>query len=430
MSILKNESVNKQPPVISIFFLTEMWERFGFYMIQSLLVLYMTSSVFGFSDIKSYNISAAFSALSYITPILGGYVASRILGYEHAITTGGILLAAGYALLSLHDPSLFYISLAVIAIGTGFFKPNISSYLGSFYQPEDPHREKGYTIFYVGINLGILLATLTAGYIVRYFGWHMPYLFASIGLCIGTLTFIFGLKILKKKGLFHRFTPSNARKNVLSTLLVYLNAVVFMLLAYEIIIHSNFANNLMLAIGFTVFLSLFYTAFQYKPTTRNKLIACLFLTLISIVFWAVYFQMFFSMNLFIKRAVDRQIFNLVLPTPIFLSLESIFIIILGIPMAMLWQKLSLKNKKPKHPIKILFIFIYDGDYVRYCLGWYQQSRHTRPNQHAIHSLCLFLFNRWRAVNFPNWLDHGNTTHAAKTHRINDGGLVCCTWTRD
>ena len=122
----------KQPSVIPVFFATEMWERFGFYMIQGLLVLYMTSQVFGFSDSKSYAILGAFTAISYITPVIGGYIASRILDFEHAITLGGFLLAIGYAILSLPHEDLFFVALAIISVGNGFFKPNISSYLGDF----------------------------------------------------------------------------------------------------------------------------------------------------------------------------------------------------------------------------------------------------------------------------------------------------------
>lgn len=342
---------SKQPSVLPVFFLTEMWERFGFYIIQGLLVLYMTSQVLGFSDSKSYAISGAFSALSYITPILGGYAASRILGYEHAVILGGILLAMGYALLSLHHETFLYISLATISLGNGFFKPNISSYLGSFYKPTDPQREKGYTIFYIGINVGSLIATGTSGYIVRYYGWHMPYFVASIGLCLGVMIFTLGLSTLKKAGKFHLITPPSANKSPRQILLVYVSSVILFLIAYNIIIHTALANNLMLITGILIFTFLVFLASRYEQKTRNKLLACIFLTTISIVFWAFFFQLFFSMNLFIERAVDRHFYHFQLPTPLFLSLESVFIILVGPVLAVFWQKLSVKNKNPSIPIK-------------------------------------------------------------------------------
>ncbi len=359
----------QQPAVIPVFFMTEMWERFGTYMIQVLLVLYMTSTVFGFSDSKSYAILGVFSAISWITPVFGGYIASKILDYEHAVTLGGFLLAIGYALLALPQEYLFYVALAIITVGMGFFKPNISSYLGDFYHHKDPYREKGYTIFYVGINVGILLSTASSGYLVRYFGWHVPFLLASIGLLLGTAIFVFGLYYLKNTNHFNRIKPSIATKNPFAIVLVYIAAVILTLLSYELIRHRGFSNEIMLGGGAIVFAGLILYSFRYELAARNKMLACIFLTILSIVFWAIFFQMFFSMNLFIERAVGRHIFDFILPTPLFVSLESIFIVLLGPGFASLWQKLTKKNKNPGIPLKftlsmfslvIAFFVIYTG----------------------------------------------------------------------
>lgn len=343
--------LSQQPSVIPIFFATEMWERFGFYMIQGILILYMTSQIFQFSDMKSYGILGAFAAISYITPIIGGYIAARILDFEHAITLGGFLLAGGYAILAMPHEHFFYIALAIISIGNGFFKPNISSYLGDFYKPDDPYREKGYTIFYVGINIGVLLSTGSSGYIVRYFGWHIPFLVASIGLIIGTVTFVFGLYYLKNTNNFHRLKPSIAHKNTTTICFVYLATILLTYLSYEIIRHRAFSNILMLGGGSAVFLGLFIYAFRYPLAQRNKFLAAIFLTLFSILFWAIFFQMFFSMNLFIERLVNRQFFHFTLPTPLFLSLESIYIVIFGLFFAAFWQRLAKKKKNPYFPLK-------------------------------------------------------------------------------
>lgn len=342
---------SKQPAVIPVFFSTEMWERFGWYMIQALLILYMTSNVFGFSDEKSYSILGAFSAISYITPIFGGYIASRVLDFEHAITLGGFLMAIGYALLSLPHEHYFYVALAIVTVGNGFFKPNISSYLGDFYHPNDPFREKGYTIFYVGINIGVLLSTATSGYLVRYFGWHIPFLIASFGLLLGTVIFVFGLYYLKNARQFHRVKSSVATKNPFAIAMVYIGTIVLMVLSYQLIRHRQFGNEIMLGGGAIVFIGLIVYAFRFATQVRNKMLACILLTIISIVFWAIFFQMFFSMNLFIERAVDRHLFSFVLPTPLFISLESIFIVLLGPLFAMTWLKLAKKKRNPSIPMK-------------------------------------------------------------------------------
>lgn len=347
----------EQPAVIPIFFLTEMWERFGFYVVQALLVLYMTSRELNFSDEKSYGILGAVSAMAYIMPLLGGYLASKVLDYEHAVKLGGLLLIIGYALLSLSNQHLFFLALSIITIGTGFFKPNISCYLGDFYHKEDPYREKGYTIFYIGINIGVLLSTFVSGYIVRYLGWHTPFLLASIGLIIGVTVFTFGLNHLKKTGHFHRIKHSTANKKPMAILLVYLSIPVQIAFSYYIILNNDFANEIMLYGGLIVFFGIFLYAFKYSHLERKKLHAALLLTAISIIYWALYFQMFFSMNLFIERAVDRHLFFLDLPTPLYVGSESAFLIILGPFLALLWQKLSFIKKNPGTPLKFAMAMI-------------------------------------------------------------------------
>ena len=183
------------PKALSFLFLTELWERFGFYVVQGLLVLYMTQ-YFGMSDNESYSILGIFTA-SNISPLVGGYMASKYLGYETSIIWGGFFLVAGYALLALPFTSIFADpALATIIVGTGLFKPNISSILGTQYKIDDPRCDAGFTIFYVGINCGILLAGLSSGYIREYLGWRVSFALASIGLIIGLFTFSDGSLLL------------------------------------------------------------------------------------------------------------------------------------------------------------------------------------------------------------------------------------------
>jgi POT family proton-dependent oligopeptide transporter len=168
---------------------------------------------------------------------------------------------------------------------------------------------------------------------------------------LGTVIFVFGLYYLKNANNFHRVKQPVANKNPLLIALIYLSAIALMIVSYEIIHHRIFADTLMLGGGCAIFLALVIRALRFERSTRNKFLACIFLTIISIVFWALYMQMFFSMNLFIERAVNRHLFHFVLPTPLFLSMESGFIIILGIYFAFLWQRLSKKNKNPGVPMK-------------------------------------------------------------------------------
>lgn len=373
-----------QPAVIPVFFLTEMWERFGFYMIQALLVLYMTSHVFGFSDGKSYAILGAVSAMAYIMPIFGGYLASRVLDYEHAVVLGGLLLVLSYTLLALPNEHWFYVALAIMTIGTGFFKPNISCYLGDFYQKDDPKREKGYTIFYIGINVGILLSTSISGYVVRYFGWHMPFLLASIGLIMGTCVFMGGLQYLKKNGHFHRIKLSTASKKSSEIILVYLSIPLQILFSYFVIRNESFADTVMIWGGIFIFLGLAAYAYKFEKTARQKLHVALLLTIISVVYWSLYFQMFFSMNLFIQRAVDRNLFSWHLPAPLFSTAETVFLIILGPFLAALWQKLSIQKKNSSTPLKFaIAMFIVAAAFFTIFLG-------TKMANGGMNNMCFIL----------------------------------------
>src|SRR3990167_4612039 len=145
----------------------------------------------------SYTILGTFTALVYIAPIVGGFLADRLLGFRRAIIWGGLFLVIGYALMSIATKATFYPAMATIIVGNGLFKPNISSLLGTQYSIDNPRRDSGFTIFYIGINIGALLAGLSSGYIKDYFGWHVSFILASMGLVIGLGVFAFGAKYIK-----------------------------------------------------------------------------------------------------------------------------------------------------------------------------------------------------------------------------------------
>src|SRR5579872_2083552 len=185
-------NTRRHPKALPYLFLTEMWERFGFYTVQGMLVLYMTKA-FGFSDDQSYTIAGMFTSLAYIAPMIGGFIADRLLGFKLSIIFGGIFLSLGYATLATLVAPLFYVGLAIIIVGNGLFKPNISSLLGALYKSGSIARDSGFTIFYIGINIGTLLSG-ASGTIQSYFGWHVVFAAASFGLLIGLVTFFVGIK--------------------------------------------------------------------------------------------------------------------------------------------------------------------------------------------------------------------------------------------
>lgn len=335
-------NLSHHPKALPFLFLTEMWERFGFYIVQGLLVLYMTQ-YFGYSDNDSYMILGVFTAMAYISPLIGGFIANKILGYKTSIVWGGLFLVAGYALLALpFAEAVLYPALATIIIGNGLFKPNISSLLGTQYNTDDPRRDAGFTIFYIGINIGAFLAGLSAGYIKEYFGWRMSFGLASLGLIIGLATFAYGLSCIKdtQKAL------SNNRllkRHLFSYCILAIIALNF-LLRIQLL-----ADWLLPIAGIVLLVFLIVLSMQQETAYRKRMFILNTLILSSIVFWMLFLQLFYSANLFVDRLVDKNLFGIPLTTTVFWASESIFIILLGPLFAWSWQTLG-NNKKNPSPV--------------------------------------------------------------------------------
>ncbi|MHB1222107.1 MAG: peptide MFS transporter, partial [Gammaproteobacteria bacterium] len=341
------------PQALPFLFLTEMWERFGFYVVQGLLVLYMTQ-YFGFSDDDSYAIQGVFTALAYISPLAGGYLANKLLGFKTSIVWGGLLLVAGYALLALPFAKiLLYPALATIIVGNGLFKPNVSSLLGMQYSKDDPRRDAGFTIFYIGINIGAFLAGLSSGYIKNYFGWQMSFGLASIGLIIGLLTFAYGRKYIKEAQVAPITTAAFKSKLFLYCLLAIVG------INFLLRIHA-LASWLLPCVGIGLLGYLFLLTWQQNPEYKRKMLILNTLIISSIIFWALFLQLFLSANLFIDRLVDKTLFGLPLTTTVFYASESIFIILLGPLFAWTWHSLGDNDRNPPPISKFVLGIFFTG----------------------------------------------------------------------
>lgn len=351
-------AARRHPRALPYLFLTEMWERFGFYIVQGMLVLYLTKA-FGFTDNKSYTISGLFTALAYISPMIGGFLADAFLGFELAILWGGIFLIAGYAMLALFSLSGFYFALATIIIGTGLFKPNISSLLGTLYKADDTRRDSGFTIFYIGINVGILLSG-GSGIIKNYLGWNACFGFASVGLIISLITFGIGLKsgavTFKVSAKARNKSPSFFARSPFLIGYCVLAAIFLGLLLQS----SVLGDWLLPLLGVILLFFVFILAYRQEPEDRKRLYMLNVLIISSIVFWALFWQMFFSVNLFVDRLVDRDIFGMHVPTTLFYTLESIFIILFGPALAWSWQTLNENNRNPSPFAKFVLAIVFVG----------------------------------------------------------------------
>lgn len=337
------------PKALPYLFLTEMWERYGFYLAQGLLVLYMTK-FYGFDDTTSSSISGVFMGLVYISPFVGGYLADRFIGYKDAILWGGLFLVLGYGLLALSaHRELFYPALATIIVGNGLFKPNISSLLGMQYKSNDARRDAGFTLFYIGINVGALLSGFS-GYIRDYAGWPITFSLASVGMLIGIMTFLLGLKHMK--------LPTKTQ--TLSTPFLLLCAVLIIMGLNFLLKIETLVTWLLPSTG--IFLLLFLGVFtlQQDAKYRKGLLVLIILILSSIIFWALFLQLFISANLFVDRLVDKSLFGFPLTTTLFYASESAFVILLGPLFAWSWSTLSRNHLNPSPVLKFVFGIFFAG----------------------------------------------------------------------
>lgn len=346
------------PKALPFLFLTEMWERFGFYVVQGMLVLYMTRS-FGFPDDKSYTILGTFTALAYIAPMLGGFLADAFLGFKQAILWGGVFLIVGYALMALPLENTFYLALAIIIVGTGLFKPNISSLLGALYSPGDTSRDSGFTIFYIGINLGVFLAGISSGAVKDHFGWHAGFALASVGLVIGLITFGVGVK-WGEMNLKMRSELIKPQTVFLSKPMLIVYCILSAMAISFLLQNTILGQWLLPSFGVVLIGFMFALAFRQEPEARKKLITLNILIISSIVFWMIYWQMFFSVNLFIDRLIDKKVFGINIPTTAFYTLESVFIILMGPGLAWSWQTLNMSNRNPSPLLKFILAIFFIG----------------------------------------------------------------------
>lgn len=330
-------------------FFAELWERFSFYGMRALLVLYMTKHLL-FSDEMSFGIYAAYMSLVYVTPLLGGMLADKILGFRKAIILGGILMTLGHFLLTFEHPIFFYSSLAFIIVGNGFFKPNISSFVGKLYKDGDTRRDAGFTIFYMGINIGGAVAPLLCAWLAEVYGWHYGFVLAGIGMLLGLLVFKNGLnrKVFEDHGVVpDENIYSDKKMGITKGKLVILGAFLAVPIFALIVRFHQFEHYLVWFVTSFLMLYLVYILKQVTKKERQKLLVAVYFTALYTLFSAIFEQAGSSLTLFADRSVNLIGLNAAQTN----SINSGFIILLAIPFSMLWTFLNRINKNPNSAIK-------------------------------------------------------------------------------
>lgn len=388
------------PKALFILFFAEMWERFSYYGMRALLILYMVKVLFAEmgsaeADSTALGIYGSYTAMVYLFPVVGGIIADKILGFRKAIIFGGILMMAGHFALALEgmyfsgNMQLFFLSLAFIIIGNGFFKPNISSLLGNYYGANDSRKDGAFTIFYMGVNIGALLSTVTCGYVGEQISWHYGFGLAGIGMFLGLVVFWFaGDKFLGKKGInpsamedfpeideqediallsgpkeqrdlvrqkeadsFTKITDSKLKRNQIIT---YIATLAFIPISAQFLKLSDILTWILIAMSIGVLGYLFVMA-QQEDTKEKKqrLQVVIVLFLFHSMFWALFEQAGGSLTLFTARNIDRVIAGSEVPASIFQFLNAFFIMVLAPVFSIMWIKLRNKGKEPTTPMKFV-----------------------------------------------------------------------------
>jgi proton-dependent oligopeptide transporter, POT family len=339
------------PKGLFLLFMAEMWERFSYYGMRALLIFYLVQHWL-FSKSEASIIYGAYTALVYITPVVGGYLADRYIGQRKAVLFGAILLTFGHFFMAFEggggqdDPiiNVFWLALALIIVGSGFLKANISVIVGQLYSRTDIRRDPAYTIFYMGINVGAATASIICGYLGQTYGWQYGFGLAGFGMLLGLVFFVLGKPLLLGRG-----EPKDPTKIAGGKEWgIYGLGLAMVALCWTAIQYQALVGYVLGAFGGGLVLYVLFTAVTKLPSQeRDRIFAAMFLILTSIVFWALFEQAGSSLNLFTDEYVDTQGVN----ASMFQSINAIYIVLLAPLFAMLWQGLARKGAEPSTPMK-------------------------------------------------------------------------------
>ena len=356
-----------QPKGLATLFFTEMWERFSFYGIRPLLVLFMTAALaqggFGFDRATASSIVGIYASSVYLSSLPGGWIADRWLGLQRSVWNGGLFIALGHISIGLsafYARSAFFVGLVLIVIGTGLLKPNVSAIVGDLYPEGGARRDAGFSIYYTGINLGAFLAPLVTGFLGERVDWHWGFASAGVGMLFGLITFrSMAPSTLGPIGLRPNGTPEEQGRvrNLALALLGIILVVTVMAIAGVIRINAvkvaeNFAI-VILGLALIYFAYLFFFA-GLTGDEKKRVVVIIVLFVFATIFWSAFEQAPTSLNLFARDFTDRHIFGWEAPTTWLQAANSIFVIVLAPVFGMLWLAMGKRNRNPSSPAKFAF----------------------------------------------------------------------------
>ncbi|HEX3529276.1 MAG TPA: peptide MFS transporter [Thermoanaerobaculia bacterium] len=377
------------PRGLSTLFFTEMWERFSYYGMRAILLLFMTAAVveggLGWSAAKAGPIYGLYTSMVYLTALPGGWIADRLIGQRRAVLVGGIIIACGHLSLTIHGLPFFFLGLALIVAGTGLLKPNISTMVGALYATEDERRDAGFSIFYMGINIGAFAAPLVCGFLAQsqtfkafleshgfnpVNSWHWGFAAAAVGMTLGLIQYVFGGRHLGTAGLVPASADAAARSRdrrmfgiVAGCAAVLLGGLALLGLGGVININmeavAKYAGYGLLLVPPVYFVFLF-TRPGWTSQERKQLWAIVIFFLFATLFWSAFEQAGSTLTLFADRFTRTTIFGFSYPSSWFQSVNSAFLWMLAPVFAWIWVALGRRHREPSTPAKFAYGLFFVG----------------------------------------------------------------------
>ncbi|MEI6374986.1 MAG: peptide MFS transporter [Actinomycetes bacterium] len=352
-----------QPQGLSTLFMTEMWERFSFYGMRALLVLYLTTPVtagtppgpgLGYSTGDAAAIYGTYNSLVYVLPLAGGWIADKLWGARRSVLVGGIIIACGHFSMALSMEATFWLGLLLIAAGTGLLKPNISAIVGGLYRENDERRDAGFSLFYMGINIGAFLAPIICGALEINFGWHIAFACAGFGMVLGLIQYLIGQKNLGSSGLKPTSPATSHEKSRALFTVVGVIAIIVAAVAIDVAFLGFTPGHIttIITVLILVLPVLYFTRLLRAPITtkeRSNVKVFILLFIAAAIFWGIYDQAGSTLSVFAEQDVDRTIGDFTVPTAWFQSINPIFIIMFAPIFAWMWVKLA--DRAPSLPMK-------------------------------------------------------------------------------
>ena len=392
----------KYPKQLWYLFFSEMWERFSFYGMRGMLVVFMVTQL-NMGDEESQLQYGATQAFVYAFTFIGGLLADKILGFRKSLFWGGLLMIVGSCILAVNPQELFFIGISFTIIGTGFFKPNISTIVGKLYSADDNRRDAGFSLFYAGVNLGALIGgylciavangSMLSSYIREDLRWNVAFGFAAIVMVISLLTFTQTQKTLGEIGLSPLAEWKDSKRKIFEYA-TYIASLAVIPLIIIMVSHTEYTDSFMYIIGP---LSIIYLLYEMRTLTRKenkKLFAALIFMIFSIFFWAFFEQSGGSLSLFAYNNLENEFFGITLdPNGVNNSANSLFVILFAAIVGMGWLFLSKRKIEPNTVVKfgLGFIFLAGGFYVFYYTQFF-------ANTAGLTSLELFTLG-WFIITF-------------------------------